>query len=114
MATVAAGLRAQGTPATRRRVTKGISQNRSDYDRRRRLTATDADTARYKAQLRHDPCMTCGGFSKTGDVQDVDHIVPLKSGGEDRWTNMAAACSSCNRGRRDTPLLLYMLRRATR
>lgn len=111
MNTVSVGLGLQRSSATRRAVRKGYAQHLSDYDRRRRLSPASEETLLYKQLLRADPCLACGTRPQPGRVSDVDHIVPLNGGGEDDWTNMAAACPGCNRGRKDTPLLRYLLAR---
>lgn len=96
--------------ATRMERRKGISANRAAYDKRRRRTKHDAATKTYMGILGCDPCAFCG-FIEPGRVADRDHIVPLNKGGLDVWENFTAACRSCNRGRRDTDLLTYLLRR---
>jgi 5-methylcytosine-specific restriction endonuclease McrA len=102
------------TVTTRREQLKGYAKSRRDYDRRRRLNTDDATTAAYKRQIRYDLCPFCLAAPDPGRVQDVDHIDPLSLGGHDTWENMTAACRRCNRGRRDTPLLMYLLRRRDR
>jgi 5-methylcytosine-specific restriction endonuclease McrA len=58
----------------------------------------------YDAVLRHDPCCYCGA-----DSEHADHVVPLHGGGDHDWTNLTAACRSCN-GRKGTrSLLAFML-----
>lgn len=42
----------------------------------------------------------------------LDHIEPLALGGEHDVDNAAAACKSCNSSKGDTPLLLWLARRA--
>jgi 5-methylcytosine-specific restriction endonuclease McrA len=39
---------------------------------------------RNQAELRHRECLT------------RDHLVPLSRGGDNEWTNVVTACSSCN------------------
>ena len=105
------GGRVTHSPPTRARRLKGYSANRRAYDARRRAVVhTPADEV-FKAVLQVDPCCICG--SREGRVRDVDHIVPLNAGGADGWENMTAACLRCNRGRKDTSLLHYLLRKAT-
>lgn len=112
--TVSVGLGVQRTPNTKAIVGgRRLSANRAAYDKRRRRDADDADTARYKVLLAADPCSFCSE-RELGVVADRDHIVPLLSGGVDDWTNLTAACKRCNRGRKDTPVLHYMLRRLAR
>lgn len=44
----------------------------------------------------------------------MDHIKPLALGGEHDVENIAAVCGPCNSSKSDTPLLLWMARRASR
>jgi 5-methylcytosine-specific restriction endonuclease McrA len=40
-------------------------------------------------------CMYCGG--KYNDkLLTRDHVIPISKGGKDRWSNVVAACRSCN------------------
>jgi len=41
-------------------------------------------------------CQYCGG-----PAENVDHIVPRSRGGSHTWTNVVAACRSCNSRKRD-------------
>lgn len=92
---------------TRRKVTKGYAQSRQDYDRRRRRTVRTADDRDYFELVKHDPCSYCG--ARIGGQSD--HIVGLKAGGEDHWTNYTGACESCNKAKKNQHPLLFMLRR---
>ena len=48
-------------------------------------TATGASTATgAHAELRHRECLT------------RDHLIPLSRGGDNEWTNVVTACSTCN------------------
>lgn len=58
--------------------------------------------------LLADPCAYCGGTS-----EEVDHIVPVATGGDDDWTNLTGSCQSCNRSKQAKPLLLFLLERTT-
>jgi 5-methylcytosine-specific restriction endonuclease McrA len=40
-------------------------------------------------------CMYCGGAFHSHQLTR-DHVVPLSRGGRDRWSNVVAACRSCN------------------
>lgn len=104
------GLHIKHQPKTRHVKRKGYSANRVRYDKRRRLSARDSTTLEYMQLLAGDVCSFCGAHPD-GKVSDRDHIVPLSAGGQDRWTNMTAACASCNRGRRNTPILHFLLKR---
>jgi 5-methylcytosine-specific restriction endonuclease McrA len=46
--------------------------------------------------LRRDnyTCQYCG---KKSSLLTIDHITPRHAGGEHSWTNLVAACQSCNR-----------------
>jgi 5-methylcytosine-specific restriction endonuclease McrA len=56
--------------------------------------------------LRADPCVYCGNAGGT-----IEHIIPVIAGGSGEWENLAGACRSCNSGKGDTPLLLFLLSR---
>lgn len=95
--------------ASRRRVKRGYSRNRTEYDARRRARRDGELERQYRTIIRHDPCVLCGQRVKV----DVDHIVGLDQGGEDQWDNMAPACPPCNRGvKKDRTLLQAMLLKA--
>jgi 5-methylcytosine-specific restriction endonuclease McrA len=109
------GINLSHTPKTKHVRRKGISANRSTYDRRRRLSTRSDQTLQFMDILRADPCAFCGAAADTNRqrISDVDHIVPLSRDGLDRWENMTAACAPCNRGRKDTDVLTYLARRAS-
>lgn len=83
---------------------------RSDRNRERdaqrgnfRERGYDSDFDKAKALLVpaavSTPCPLCSTPMRAGAI-DVDHIVPLASGGTNALTNLRATCSPCNRGRR--------------
>jgi 5-methylcytosine-specific restriction endonuclease McrA len=74
----------------------------------RRAGDLTSETQEYDTILRGDPCCYCGAPTK-----EVDHIVPLASGGDGAWDNLTAACRHCNRSKHGAPLLHFLLRRAT-
>lgn len=74
--------------------------------RQKRRGVFDALTSPYVQIIRHDPCVYCGGPAPT-----VDHIVPVSKGGTSEWSNLAAACKSCNSSKRDLDLLGFLSRR---
>ena len=51
-----------------------------------------------KAILKRDDntCAYCGQEATT-----VDHIIPISKGGVDHETNLVAACTTCNYGKKD-------------
>ena len=53
-------------------------------------------------------CGFCGGRFSARHLT-IDHIVPRSKGGSDRWTNIVAACPTCNTRKRDrTPEQAHM------
>lgn len=70
----------------------------------------DAETLAYIEQLRQEPCSYCGRTP----AGTVDHIVPLDAGGAHHWSNLAAACETCNKSKRTKPLWRYLLYRQRR
>jgi len=40
-------------------------------------------------------CMYCGDEFPDGHLTR-DHVIPLSRGGDDRWSNVVAACKHCN------------------
>lgn len=55
-------------------------------------------------------CSYCNGG---GQIQ-IDHIEPLTKGGLHELENFAPACNVCNLAKRNTPLLVWLARRALR
>lgn len=72
---------------------------------RKRLEQTGGgfgtDTVDYAVVLMADPCSYCNSPAGT-----LDHI---DASGENRWTNLTAACARCNTSKRQRPLLLALL-----
>lgn len=66
----------------------------------------DPQMHEYAKVLRADPCAYCGDPS-----EHIDHIEPVADGGALGWDNLTAACGPCNRRKRTTRLLAYLLRR---
>lgn len=56
--------------------------------------------------LRHDPCAYCGAKGEA-----LDHIEPVKLGGDSTYANLTGSCVSCNYSKSDMPLLLFLARR---
>jgi 5-methylcytosine-specific restriction endonuclease McrA len=71
----------------------------------------ESHAAAWKRVLRSDPCVYCGELTST----TIDHIHPRSQRriGTERWVNWAGACPRCNHAKRDTPLLLFMLKSIT-
>lgn len=69
--------------------------------KRRELEAEALD---YAEIIEHDPCAYCGDKAGT-----IDHIEPVVRGGSNSWTNLAAACKSCNSRKAARPLLIALL-----
>lgn len=65
----------------------------------------DPETIAYMEILRRDPCAYCGA-SPAGTI---DHMMPLALGGAHHWTNLTAACETCNKSKNDKGLLHYLL-----
>lgn len=87
---------------------KGYAAHRQRYDARRRLNTDSPMDTLFKRILAHDVCAFCKAF---GFTMDRDHIQPLLAGGSDSWPNLTAACSACNRGRRELDVLSFLSRR---
>lgn len=86
--------------ATQRRYRDKNPQQRND---RLRHIARELDGKEYLVILANDPCSYCGESSDT-----VDHIRPRNDRVDHHWTNLTAACRSCNGAKRDKPLLAYL------
>lgn len=70
----------------------------------RRGARPDATAKSYMAVLISDLCSYCGR-----PCEQIDHIVPLKHRGDSDWSNLTAACQSCNYAKRDKSLLTFLL-----
>jgi 5-methylcytosine-specific restriction endonuclease McrA len=68
-----------------------------------RALGQDVEAVEYAAILRRDPCSYCG--ARGGQV---DHVVPLAEGGENRAMNLTSACETCNPAKGAKPLLLFL------
>lgn len=79
---------------------------RSKEAKRLRYLPTASESRAYATVLRRDPCSYCGG-----STDGADHIVPLSAGGDNDWSNLTAACGSCNASKSTMPLLLFLARR---
>jgi len=50
-------------------------------------------------------CKYCGRSEREGAVLHVDHVVPFSRGGTTTEDNLITACSDCNLGKSDRPVL---------
>ena len=57
-----------------------------------------------------DPCSYCG--AKNQKKPSMDHIIPQRDGGPDKWENIVGACEKCNGNRGRVPLLKYLVSRS--
>lgn len=60
----------------------------------------------YVRLILADPCSYCGR-----EVAEIDHIVPISTGGKSDWDNLAPACGRCNGSKGARSLLFFMLSR---
>lgn len=68
------------------------------------------ETVEYARALFGDPCSYCGEPAPAGTI---DHIVARTQGGDGNWTNLTAACGSCNSQKHTKSLLHFMLDRVS-
>ena len=105
----AKGLTSRGNPALRDEVAKQLSQD--DRDAAAGIDGkalTDNDLGAYRRAVLRDPCSYCGGKADT-----ADHILPKSFVRDNSWSNLTAACRSCNTVKSNTTLLSFLLRRPT-
>jgi hypothetical protein len=74
---------------------------------RRRGSPFSAEAKRYIQIIKDDPCVYCGEPST-----EIDHIVPMISGGSGDWINIAPSCRSCNAAKKEKSLLAYLMARS--
>ena len=81
---------------------------RRDPLRRPKILAIQRRYGRHEPApyLRLDPCSYCSGVGG-----EIDHIVPIASGGGDGWNNLTGACRHCNAAKSDMPMLMWLGRR---
>ena len=79
------------------RETKRISR----IKRRARVAGNGAFdvTEREIERLLRTPCVYCG---TTATPRTIDHIIPIARGGRHSIGNLASACESCNKSKRDS------------
>lgn len=71
-----------------------------------RNRSIDPPDYNYTLILKSDPCSYCG---RRGRIE-IDHIVPVSSGGHSEFMNLTAACPSCNRSKTNGTLLSFLLK----
>lgn len=74
---------------------------------KRRGEKMDAEAKAYSRIISDDPCAYCGA-----PMEEIDHIVPRpdwEGEGWNDWSNLSAACRSCNRSKADRSLLTFLL-----
>ena len=72
--------------------------------RKRAAGPLDDAASAYWDILADDPCSYCGG-----PAGEVDHIVALNNSGTNDWTNLTAACRSCNASKSTKSPLDFLL-----
>lgn len=82
------------------------------HRRRARLKGSGGDfTSSEARELRASylgRCVYCFEATKT----ELDHVIPVASGGSSDINNIAPACSHCNRSKGSKSLLQFMMRKA--
>lgn len=68
------------------------------------------DAVQWK-EVAESYCGLCAYCNSRGKIT-MDHIEPLKTGGAHDIENIAPACRYCNPSKSDTPLLVWLARRA--
>lgn len=86
---------------------KGAIANRLARHVRRGVELADPETRAYVEILLQDPCSYCGGPGG-----ELDHISPISKGGGGHWSNLAAACRTCNASKNDETLLAFVAKAA--
>ena len=95
-APIPSGIRCPRCASRRNRARDAI---RGNFRQRGYTGAFDKARARLAPAAVGRPCPLCGEPMRAGFI-DVDHIVPLGSGGTNDPSNLRAVCARCNRGRR--------------
>lgn len=99
---------------TRKRIRDIIIHNQYNMDTlndiskklRKRLPHKRTMTEFKRSQIRKlykNKCALCGKRCNNGDIipHEVDHIIPFKLTGDDRYENLQLLCRSCNREKYD-------------
>lgn len=70
------------------------------WERPRRRRGPIAPSLRFEVLKRDNhKCVVCGRSAKDGVTLEVDHIVPVASGGTDVLSNLQTLCERCNKGK---------------
>lgn len=77
-----------------------------NYDPRRAAAPFDEEAIEYASTIINDPCVYCGE-----EAVQIDHVVPLRDGGDSHWSNLAPTCASCNGSKGSKSVLDFMLYR---
>lgn len=84
------------------------------------IAGTSTDRPTWKTILRRDGCAYCGrpkrGKQRHGrpETIEADHVEPRSAGGPASLVvNATGCCVECNRSKRSTPLLHFLLERGT-
>lgn len=72
-----------------------MDENKSNFNKRK----TISKKLRFEVFKRDSfKCQYCGSTSPDV-ILEVDHIIPIKEGGDNDITNLITACNKCNRGK---------------
>jgi 5-methylcytosine-specific restriction endonuclease McrA len=96
---------------------KWLLQKRAYEAKRRSGGSLDSAAAVRLVRRVLDEARVPGGYldAYTGEIindPEVDHIVPLARGGAHEYDNLCVTSGFNNRSKRDTPMLVWMARRA--
>ena len=82
--------------------------------RRARLNNADGNgwTDKQEKELKNSYDNRCAYCGKKFGALEMDHIIPLTRGGDHKIENIVPACRSCNAGKFNRPLLVWMWRTA--
>ncbi|MEQ4608439.1 HNH endonuclease [Streptomyces bacillaris] len=47
-------------------------------------------------------------YCDVAESQEIDHVIPVKHGGRDHWSNLVPACEPCNQGKSAKGLLAWV------
>ena len=76
------------------------------YKLNRRLKIKlEHESLEYMKTLINDPCSYCGSPGPS----TIDHIVPISKDGDSNWTNLTAACKSCNSQKQAKDFLKFII-----